>query len=120
MKSPHTDFGTYTGGRDDLLNLWSYIAVGASAIRSFAFTAIYSLPFCSLPGLLAFFLLLHCFLVYVHHLVWVGGAEQTTRAVPDGRQFVFLLRVSSDELANTVAFELKMPLHATCKMFLRK
>lgn len=58
MKSPHTDFGTYTGGRDDLLNLWSYIAVGASAIRSSAFTAIYSLPFCSLPGLLAFFLLL--------------------------------------------------------------
>lgn len=53
------------------------------------------------------------FLVYVHHPVWVGGAEQTTWAVPYGRQFVFLLRVSSDELANTVEFELKMPLHAT-------
>lgn len=56
----------------------------------------------------------------MHHLVWVGGAEQTTRAVPDGRQFVFLLRVSSDELANTVAFELKMHLCATFKMFLQK
>lgn len=57
---------------------------------------------------------------YIHHLVWVGRAEQTTGAVPDGRQFVFLLRVSSDELANTVAFELKMPLHATLKIFLQK
>lgn len=54
-------------------------------------------------------------MVYVLHPVWVGGAKQTARAIPDGRQLVFLLRVSSDELANTAAFQLKISLRMALK-----
>lgn len=45
----------------------------------------------------------------------MGGAKQTARAIPDGRQLVFLLRVSSDELANTAAFQLKISLRTALK-----